>query len=464
MNEIIAKEYLSHKDCDSLKGQYLDDSYYDTLITNDTDVYREDGSILFKFRKSIFDKNECEVAFLAYKNLAKPMRSRGAASGPIDPNSQYWKNREITSINKGGWSATYKTKDGKDSKMKVANEVASNAMGYWSESSGLGKIMPCRLTHHTKKDFLKYEDGISTIQKISNSYKNLHPEWYQKQMAQANLNPEMTVGDSPFSTITVNRNFRTAVHQDSGDFGFGNLTVFEYGKYHGGYFVLPKYRIAIDMRAGDHLCVDVHEHHANTALYETDEDKIYNDSLKDIFKDNLDIGVLGLNNRYSRLSLVCYLRDELKSCGETMEIDPEYLKPEFTKTKLDVFFVNPLKNSEERKKFYDKRWIRCKSHEEALHRIIKHQLENVIIIDDTCELFKNIGTAKQFTKKDGITYLNMDSDLKKGIYDFDIQKNNNLPEAIYKSAYYVPDFKVAASVLNDRIFTKAYFIQPKLFI
>jgi len=41
MNEIIANEYLSHKECDSLKGQYLDDSYYDTLITNDTDVYRE---------------------------------------------------------------------------------------------------------------------------------------------------------------------------------------------------------------------------------------------------------------------------------------------------------------------------------------------------------------------------------------------------------------------------------------
>ena len=261
----------------------------------------------------------------------------------------------------------------------------------------------------------------------------------------------------------MNRNFRTAVHQDSGDYGFGNLTVFEYGKYHGGYFVIPKYRIAIDMKAGDHLCVDVHEHHANTELYETEEDKIYNDSLPDIFRDNLENGVLGLNNRYARLSLVCYLRNELKDCGSNMEIDPNFLKPEFTEGKLDVFFVNPKKNSEERKKFLDTNWSRCNSHEEALHRIIKHQLKNVIIIDDTCELVAKLGTSKQFREKDGITYLNIDSDVKKGIHEFDIQKINNLPEAIYKSAYYVPDFKVAASVLNDRIFTKSYFIHPKLF-
>ena len=472
MNTITAKQYLTHKECESLKGKYLDESYFDTLITSDTDCLREDGSILFKFRKALLDKNESEVAFLAFKNQAKSMRSRGAASGPIDPNSVYWKKREITSINKGGWSATYKTVDGKDSKMKVANEVASNAMGYWSETRGLGKKMPCRLTHHTRKDFLKYEDGVYAIQKISNSYKNLHPEFYEKQMAQAQLNPDMTVGDTPFSTITVNRNFRTAVHQDSGDYGFGNLAVFEYGKYHGGYFVLPKYRIAIDMRQGDHLCVDVHEHHANTALYETEEDKIFNDSLPDIFRDNLENGVLGLNNRYARMSIVCYLRDELKSCGENIELDPVYLAPVFNKTSLSVFFINPLKNSEERKKFYDTNWSRCKSHEDALNRIIKHQLENVIIIDDNCELVKSLGTARQFSKKDGITYLNIGSkaaDLApeaplraKGIHDLELAEFN--PQSASKLAYYIPDFKVAASVLNNRIFAKSYFIQPKLFI
>jgi len=210
--------------------------------------------------------------------------------------------------------------------------------------------------------------------------------------------------------------------------------------------------------------VDVHEHHANTALYETEEDKIFNDSLPDIFRDNLENGVLGLNNRYARISIVCYLRDELKSCGENMEFNPEYLSPVFNKTSLNVFFVNSLKNSEERKKFYNTNWSRCKSHEDALHRIIKHQLENVIIIDDTCELIKKLGDSRQFKEKDGITYLNIGSkaaDLKKGIHGLELSEFN--PQSAFKLAYYVPDFKVAASVLNNILFTKSYFIHPKLF-
>ena len=52
----------------------------------------------------------------------------------------------------------------------------------------------------------------------------------------------------------------------------------EENKYHGGYFVLPQYRVAIDMRHGDILVCNVHEWHGNTALYETEEDKEYNDN------------------------------------------------------------------------------------------------------------------------------------------------------------------------------------------
>ena len=61
---MIVQEQLTDEECDLLKGKYLDDSFYDTLITEDTDCYREDGSILFKFRKSICSTDEQEVAFL----------------------------------------------------------------------------------------------------------------------------------------------------------------------------------------------------------------------------------------------------------------------------------------------------------------------------------------------------------------------------------------------------------------
>lgn len=455
MKTITVEPKLTDSECKNLKGNFLDDKSYDILITENTDCYTSDGDILFKFRKSIFDSNECELGFLAFKGLAKATRGRGASAGKIDPNSQYWKKRKILKINKGGWSASYEV-DGpegkKKSKMSVQNEVASNAIGYWSDTKGLGVNMPCRLTHYSRKDFLKCEDGNFIIQKISNSYKHLHPEMYETQMSQAQINPQMTICDTPFSTITVNRNFRTAVHQDDGDFGFGNLSVLEYGHYHGGYFVFPKYRIAIDMRAGDHLCCDVHQYHGNTELYETIEDKILNDKLPDIYHDNLEIGVVGLNNRYARISLVCYLRDKLKECE--MKIDEELLKPALPpETKITVFFVNKLINSENRKKFYDKNWSRVSSHENALHRIIKYQLKNTVVIDDTCKYKKGLGSSKKYPK-DCITFLNIETDKPKGFYD--------LEDSQTELAYFIPDWTFALKLLRGESIKKQY-ISPSLF-
>jgi len=458
MITLTQKEFLTDKETSGLKGKYLDESSFDTLVQSDCDCYREDGSILFKFRKSFVTEDEADIGFLAFKKLAKSTHGRGAAGGPIDADSVYWKKRKILKLNKpGGWSANYINVHGDKSNMKIQNEVASNLVGYWSETKSIGMNMPCRLSHYSRREFLKVEDGTAYVQSISNSYKHLHPEWHKKQMEQAQLQPDMTIGDTPFSTVTINRNFRTGVHTDEGDYGFGNLSVLEYGKYHGGFFVLPKYRIAIDMRHADHLCVDVHEFHCNTELFETAEDKAYNDELPDIFKDNLEVGVLGLNNRYARISLVCYLRGALKDCE--MDLDPVLMGPELPpSTKLSVFFVNKLKDREKRKKFYPTNWSRCKSHGDAIHRIIKHRMKNTIIIDDTCVLRKNLGNSKQFTERDGITYLNITPEnKKKGQRPF----SGIVPEAL---AYYVPDHLTACRLLQQGSEIKTYSINPPLFL
>ena len=124
MIELNLTPQYTDEELDEMKGIYIDDSYYDTLITEDCDCYREDGSILFKFRKGISDANECEVAFLAFKNLAKPSHSRGASAGPIDPNSTYWKKRPIIKLNKpGGWTAEHYTPKGNKSTVKITNEI-----------------------------------------------------------------------------------------------------------------------------------------------------------------------------------------------------------------------------------------------------------------------------------------------------------------------------------------------------
>ena len=308
---------LTDAECKCLTGTYLGSDSYETIISEDCDMYCE-GKPVFKFRKNAFNKDLLTTAWDNCKYMAKSSRGRGASAGPIDPESVYWKKRDIYWTQK--WSARYKVKDRKtgemkESKMKVNNEVASQPIGYYGKMDTLGLDLPCRLSHHTKESLHEFHEAIPFFQSIADNYKELLPDQYVRQMERANQN-DFHIHGTPFSTVTINRNFRTAVHKDKGDFGgWACLSVLEENKYSGGLLVLPKYKVAIDMRHGDLLVANVHEYHGNTELYETEEDKKYNDeNPQQTYKDNLEVGILGLNNRFTRLSFVCYLREDIINC------------------------------------------------------------------------------------------------------------------------------------------------------
>ena len=204
--------------------------------------------------------------------------------------------------------------------MKVNNQVASNPIGYYEGSNNFSKL-PCRLTHFTRTNYDSYVKGLPYIQRINELYKSLVPDKYEYQLDRSDKQPRFKIDQTCFSTVTINRNFRTALHKDAGDFkeGFGNLTVIERGKYHGGYTCLPQFGIAVDVRTSDFLAMDVHEFHANTEIYETEGDKEYNNKLELIFKDNPKIGTEGVCNKYTRLTFVCYLREKILKCEEIDE-------------------------------------------------------------------------------------------------------------------------------------------------
>ena len=314
---IDATDCLSESECNNLKGRYLGSDSYETIISEDCDYYCE-GRTVFKFRKKPLHEDTLKRGWDNCKYMAKSSRGRGASAGPIDPESVYWKKREIYDMNK--WSAKYMVKDKKtgemkQSKMRVNNEVASQPIGYYGKTKGLGVDLPCRLSHHTRTALDKFHGAIPYFTSIADKYNELLPDQYNSQMERATKN-DFHIHGTPFSTITINRNFRTAVHKDSGDYGgWACLSVLEENKYSGGLFVLPKFKVAIDMRHGDLLVCDVHQYHGNTELYESEEDKKYNDeNPQTTYKDNLKVGILGLNNRFTRLSFVCYLREDIINC------------------------------------------------------------------------------------------------------------------------------------------------------
>ena len=316
VRRLFVKKIFSDDEVAKLEGTWIDESYIKLpLVKEDTDVYYNDDGIyklLLKFRKNVISDDLIDIGWNSYKELAKPSRGRGASAGPIDTEGQYWSKKDLVDTKK--WSTSYMIK-GKKSKMKVNNQVASNPVGFYEASNNFSKL-PCRLTHFTRCNFKKYNEGLPFIQRIDQLFQELIPNAHMKQLERANLTDNFKIPNTSFSTVTINRNFRTALHRDAGDFkgGFGNLTVIERGKYHGGYTVFPQFGIGIDLRNNDFVAMDVHQWHSNTKLYETDEDKLFNSTLKSEFKDNSEIGTAGIYEKYTRLSFVCYLREKIIKC------------------------------------------------------------------------------------------------------------------------------------------------------
>ena len=326
VKKITAKPILTDEEFgEKYEGTWFDEKDVDQIIKEDADVYaiQDDGTekLLGKFRKKVIPKETVQLGWDAFRLLAIPSRNRGASAGPIDLKGKYWSKRKPAETNK--WATRY-MQDGKLSKMRVNNVVASGVLGYYESTAFLDAA--CRMTSYTRNGLKNFFHGMPFLKTIDAQFKKLVPESYEKQLKALRKHKMYQIDDTAFSTVTVNLNFRTALHKDAGDYkeGFGNLSVIEWGKYHGGYTILPRYRIGFDVRSGDFLAMDVHEWHTNTPMYETEEDKEFNKQLPKIQTRDPESGVVGSDKNFQRLTFVCYFREKIANCEESKTL--EYYK------------------------------------------------------------------------------------------------------------------------------------------
>jgi len=277
------KKQLTDEQAEKLKGKYLNENNYDLLITEDADGYDLNGNLLFSFRKNAIPMETLMLGVNSFKDSIEVTESRGYASG-----SSHKRIR----------------KDGSVSNITVGNKVESGSVGFMDSGA---MVKYCRKTAFAKNYFDKYKSGIPFVKFIDDKYKELCPVHYAKQKAIAQgTNQNYVIGDTAFTTVTVNKNFRTAVHQDAGDYpdGFGNLIAYREGNWTGGYFCLPQYKVAIDLQNTDILFVDVHKWHGNTDFINTEQD-------------------------WLRISFVLYYREYMYKCKQPAE---ELLKMKMDKT------------------------------------------------------------------------------------------------------------------------------------
>jgi hypothetical protein len=292
VKKIIVKKILSDEELNKIKGKPLPKGYFKTILRENCDVYTEEGDILLKLRKNVFSKKLIDEA---YKNIIDFARSktstRGTVSGRKDDQSG-----ELS--------------------VKTNKPIMSNIVGYFDTLS-LGykrslkdknmKFPAARHTAFLKNQPEKWKKFIPFVKAIDTQYKKLFPKHYKVQMSEANKTKYRIPGTS-FTTVTTNLNLQTGAHTDKGDYskGFGNLVVIEKGKYTGGFTGFPEYGVAVDLRSGDFLGMNVHKIHGNTPIE-------------------------GKEGEYERLSFVSYLRENIVEKTRGLSLLP-----------LD-YFANPEK-------------------------------------------------------------------------------------------------------------------------
>ena len=300
LTKIMSDEAIKNRE-----GTFFDESHYQRyyIIKDSTDAYVPDGEggyrPLFFYRRNVIPEHMLQNAIEVFKKAAQKNKShqRGAAAGPIDvsklsPNA-------VVALSPSRFRSRFVYKDGRVSSYDRANPVNSMIAGYFDEPRIADKskvrdngLPPCRTTAFTKKNWDRWTSVFPLINLLDDMYLALRPDVYIKQKILADRTPDFRIGDSVFSTLTVNLNFRTACHVDQGDFreGMTVIIVASEGRYKGGYLGYPQYGVCVDLRHGDFILKNPHSQHSNTEFYDT-------------------------SDNFARLSFVFYYREKMQRCA-----------------------------------------------------------------------------------------------------------------------------------------------------
>ena len=287
VKRIVVKQKFTDEQMKKKDGQFFDENCCKKIYNESVDIYTEEGELLLKFRKNVLSNQDCDKLF----------ELKGAAQSSIRPSA--------SGIKKGEPKYIYVRSKSTGKKLCIQtckNRVRSGIVGYYDTISNFGQHhnkeinktnVRCRLTAYTSRNIDKFIGCLPVFKKIDRIYKKLVPAHYKVQKSAINkINKNFVIKDTIFTTVTVNKNFRTALHCDVGDLkeGFGNLIVVSKGDYEGACTMFPQYEVGVDCRNGDFLAMNVHKWHCNSKM-----------------KGDKDV---------ERLSFVFYLREKMiRACS-----------------------------------------------------------------------------------------------------------------------------------------------------
>tara|TARA_R110000772_G_scaffold105833_1_gene207641 strand:- start:797 stop:1492 length:696 start_codon:yes stop_codon:yes gene_type:complete len=213
-----------------LKADFYDLEHYNEVINESRIGYKENGDILFVFVKGAIKKENIPNYINAIKSNAKTKtKNRGTASGVAVVNKfpkdavSLCKEDGSDTTNKRLVSVRYKRADGSVCGRCQSNAVRCGCAGYFDAVAGL----PCRMVGWSTNNPKRHNLLEELCEEIGNAHKENEPKSYAFQLSKSHK--DYLMGDSPYSTLTLNYDFRTACHIDRGDLknSLSTLTILE---------------------------------------------------------------------------------------------------------------------------------------------------------------------------------------------------------------------------------------------
>jgi len=288
---IQARDHLGAKAAKALLGKFVDESHYDVLYSGeDVKIMKPGGKPLCIYITDCISPKNAQIAYRNLRNAATITTNRGVAAGMVDPSKI---TIPVGKLSKSGLKYLARKSDGEIGRTLYSNNAQSGVIGYMDRYA---RIPYCRMTAFNIDHYKQFQRSLPFVHEVDAVFAHYAPERHAAQMKMiAATEQAFTIKGTAFTTVTVNKNFRTAAHTDAGDYrgGYGVMAVLTHGDYQGCYLVFPRYRVAVNMRMGGVCLANVHEVHGNTPF----------------------VGAPG----YERVSCVFYYREKMFECSTPAE-------------------------------------------------------------------------------------------------------------------------------------------------
>jgi len=241
-------------------GKMMDSSHYDTIL------------------------DEGDVRVLGPNDELVAVVKRGIL--PVEQLKHYWsilKRINLSTNNRG-------TASGEELKAKKAS-VNSGVLGYYPRYPRIPFCRECAWNMEHPEEFKQL---IPLFSRVSDLHKELAPESWQLQKDWIEkTNPDFFIPSTIYTTVTINKNWRTASHLDAKNLyeGMASMLLLRSGQFSGGHVVLPEWRTAVKLGQGDLILFrNMKDFHGNTPI-------------------------VPITKKHTRCTLVFYYREEMIKCG-----------------------------------------------------------------------------------------------------------------------------------------------------